>query len=708
MVVLGFSISLSIQTGFTQDLPSARLGDSDRPGSISSDGSSERETDDRALDAADLEKLEAEFSFGAGELWFPEPGSEAITLDLHEFRQRVIARNESVQSQLLGILIGEKKFEAATGIFEPEFVAGFEHRDSRRPNTAEQRRNLGERNTVDQLPDPSQFQDPAAQAAAAEAAAAQAAIAQNLTIFDERNNVFTNGVEALFPTNARFRLGFDVYELQNNIQLPTESPEYTSFVGVNVTQPLLRNAGKTASMAVIRLAAIESEVAFQEYRSGLMTTLAAAELAYWNVYYAAQEKRLNEESLDLAETIYADALVGNSAGKAPASEVLAAKVGVLERQSMLSSARQLLLETTNVMVAYYSGGGPGAGGEDSVITEPPPRPGLDLDPDIDAIYTLAFESNPDYVTRRKQIAMEKIRVAYLKNQTRPQLDLKGSYGLNGLGTVFDAALDDIGASEFTAWTVGVEFRLPLAGGITARKELDAGTARKIQALLGLKEVEIQLNTALDNTIAKIASTSDRVQANRAAVSLNQQILDDERTRLAAGSSEIRKVLEVEQDLFVSKNTVLKDIIEYQRARLELELVMGTVLMNRGWELSQQQLREKTNWILTEASAQANADGRDPKSRRGFLGLFSDPVTTETTANDDEYANTENRTRRPINPSAGADVDLRGGYISSESLGGAGASAGSRQTAGPESGVPADQPRPTKKGRFGNFRDIWKR
>ena len=116
----------------------------------------------------------------------------------------------------------------------------------------------------------------------------------------------------------------------------------------------------------------------------------------------------------------------------------------------------------------------------------------------------------------------------------------------------------------------------------------------------------------------IQSTSNRIQADQAAVALNQHILDDERARLVAGSSEIRRVLEVESDLFKSKNTVLRDIVEYQRARLELELVMGTLLMSRGWELTQEQLKEKTERLLAEFSSAANGDSKTKKGIFGFI------------------------------------------------------------------------------------------
>ena len=43
----------------------------------------------------------------------------------------------------------------------------------------------------------------------------------------------------------------------------------------------------------------------------------------------------------------------------------------------------------------------------------------------------------------KKVRQEELRVAYAKNQRLPQLDLKASYGLNGLGSTPGESWDDV-------------------------------------------------------------------------------------------------------------------------------------------------------------------------------------------------------------------------------------------------------------------------
>ncbi len=537
-----------------------------------------------------------------GPAWYPE-SPDSIGLTLEEFRQRILDYNEAIQMQLLGVLITERNYKAAKGVFEPQYVGSLEYVDNLRPNTAEERRNQG-----------------------------------GVDIFDEENILSTNGLEFLLPSNAQFRLGMNIFELQNNLQ-GREPRELSTFLGASVTQPLLRNAGKTASLANIRLAAMESELAFQEYRRQIMVTVAAAEAAYWNVFYAYQEMIFSEESLEMARAIYEDVKTALDAGKATQAEVMEARVNVLSREALLSGTQQQLYESINLLITYYSGE-PLRSDENVLITQAPPPPPPSPRDDREEVYTIAFQSNPDYLRRLKQVEMENLRIAYAKNQDRPQLDLKGSYGLNGLGGDFESSRRDITGSEFPAWSVGVEMRIPLGGGITTKNQLDAAKARKIQALLGLKQVEVQLNSAVDNALRKLGSTLKSFQANQATVVLNDSLLKDARESLLAGRIDLRRVFEVEQDLFESKNTAIRNIVEYQNAQLETELVAGSILANRGWEVTRFELKSKTEALLAEGGEdQETHETTDP------IDHFSAPALGTGTAGKDVRAADEPASQR---------------------------------------------------------------
>jgi hypothetical protein len=90
-------------------------------------------------------------------------------------------------------------------------------------------------------------------------------------------------------------------DLNNNVGAAETTPgqlmgqQYESFAGLNLTQPLLKNAGWGATTAKIRLSAISSKIAFHEYRRQILLVLASAEAAYWDLHLAQEQVRIGTD-----------------------------------------------------------------------------------------------------------------------------------------------------------------------------------------------------------------------------------------------------------------------------------------------------------------------------------------------------------------------------------------------------------------------------
>jgi len=212
-----------------------------------------------------------------------------------------------------------------------------------------------------------------------------------------------------------------------------------------------------------------------------------------------------------------------------------------------------------------------------------------------------MENNPDYLTRKHQAVAENVRLAYAKNQRLPQLDLKGSYGLNGLGHSPDEAHEDLYDTQFPAWSVGLELRIPVTGGIRERNEYAAAKLSKEKAIINLKEIEVQLGNALGTAILKVNNLRASAENHRTVISFHRQLLENQVTRLGAGVIDSRTVLETEEKLFEARIALLENLVAYQKSVLELELVEGRTLLNRNIDLSKAQLQEMTDRFLVAHS-----------------------------------------------------------------------------------------------------------
>lgn len=487
---------------------------------------------------------------------------------LGDFLRLVISRNESLHARVLEYEINHQRFRGERGIFEPELVLSYDRVENKRENTAEQRRSTG------------------------------------VLIFEEDNNIYNAGLEALVPSGAKVRLGYTLRDLRNNLQDPalgtivTNSPrgEWQTFAGISVTQPLLKNAWFPATLATLRLAALGSEVAYHEYRRQMMIVISSAEAAYWNLYLAQEQVGFFRESVRLAEQLVSDAEARVRAGKAAELDVLEARAGLALRQSKLLEAEQKYAETASQLLTLVS---------QASLDAPPvlraldqPSFSADVPPFADS-GRAALASNPDYLAQFSRMKQEDIRVAYAKNQALPQFDLRASYGLNGLGADPYESFDEVQGGRYPSFSVGAELHVPLAGNIKASRERDAARLRKQQALVTLKETETQVLNAVDTALRKVRRAHEAVTNYQNVVAFNENLLETERARLNAGTVSSRRVLEVDASLFEAKNSVVEAKVLSERARLELELVQGTLLRSRNVEIAQKELERRTTDLLNQ-------------------------------------------------------------------------------------------------------------
>ncbi len=527
-------------------------------------------------------------------------------LGLKEFLRLVLERNESLQTRALELKIADKRFRAERGAFEPDLVLGFDRAENDRENNAQQQRATGE------------------------------------LIFQEKNNVYTSGLEALVPTGARVQLGYTLNDLRNNLQEPVLGtiytnrlwPEYQAFAGISITQPLLKNAWFPATLANIRVAALAGEVAYQEYRRQMMLVMTTAEAAYWNLHLAQEQVRFFGESVHLAEGLVHDSQARLEAGPGSELEVAEARAGASLRKTKLVEAEQKLFESVAQMLTLISQ--PGSDRAPLLrATDAPGEPGPA--PSYIESATNALQMNPDYLGQTKKLQQENIRLAYAKNQRLPQLDLKASYGLNGLGTDPWSSWQDVEHGGFPSFSAGVELRVPLAGGIRAKNELAAARLRKQQALLSLHEIESQVLNSITASLWRIRSYRESIRDYEQIVAFSRDRLATEMKRLEVGKVGAQRVLDADAALLEAQNAVLETRVRVERARLELELAEGTVLRARNLELSPSAVRTRTFQLLRDA-------GVPPEQYRELLNRRP-PASVEPAKSPDARVTSSSETGR---------------------------------------------------------------
>ncbi len=506
---------------------------------------------------------------GPGDIESAYPSMEELTLET--YMQRVVDFNQAVQSKLLAFHAARRQRMAEMGTFEPSLVTGANYSDRRWPQTDIDERNQG-------------FATAAIQAIINEEDPPPNDLYPY--IGEERNRRYSTDIEMLTPIGTRVRVGARADDIRRNF---APAPGYDSLfsgystsIGITVEQPLLRGLGFASNLASLRLAAHESEIAFQAYRRQLMQVISAAEMAYWRLYYAQQEYALSKESVALAETLLRDSEASFEAGRGAELDVLEAKAGLAIRKSRQSDARLKCIEAINELASFF-GGVPKTSGTGYIAVQSPESEPVDLA--FGQGMELAMAMNPDLQRAKLEKEQARVRFEYAKNQRLPELNLTTGVDFAGQGVDWSGSNADIEDLSFPGWSVGLVFRVPMWGDVRKRNELWAAKLRYREAERNELDLMTQLKVGSDTAEHRLDANYTTAQSLEEVVDFRDNLLQTRMQSRDVGRMDTRSVLEAEQELFVARLEQLQSEVECQRASLELQLISGTLLQMRDLDIT---------------------------------------------------------------------------------------------------------------------------
>ncbi len=478
-----------------------------------------------------------------------DEAEQPVSMTLNECRERVLMHNLEISAGKSGWLAAQRSFRAEQGaVYEPSLVMGAERAHTERENTAEM------------------------------------FIAQGVDDFEESTRVYNMQIEQPLPTGGRLGFGYTLRDIDNNLREQREMEgadrEFDGFLGLTFTQPLLKNGGFSAVYARVWLAREDSEAAFHEWRRQLMRTMAGAEAAYWDLYIAQQRVAFRTDSVRVAEQILEDFQERAAAGRATDLDVRQAEAGWAVRDAQYLEARRQRRAASNRLRTFFS---ETIAVSDALIMaeDLPELQQAEIDLENALLKTLSL--HPEYLILIHRLEQDNVRLAFARNQRWPQLDLQATYGLNGLGETSGEAWDRIQDGSHAAWSVGLQLRVPLALGVRERNEYDAAWLRTRQGLMTLENTAIALSNQMASDLQSVMSHYQQAQRYRQMRDMHQSLLQTELERMKEGRSDSRKVLDAEEALTEAREAHAMSLTRHRVAWIELDLSMGTLLLNRNAE-----------------------------------------------------------------------------------------------------------------------------
>ena len=464
---------------------------------------------------------------------------------LQDFLGQVMEWNDEIEAQRLEWQSNEKMVSSARGVYEPSLKASLNRSGNHLQNTVKETLNQG-----------------------------------YASEYSELNNLWNATIEGLTPLGGTYRLGYDTKELKNSLQSQlTTGGENVTFLGLNLSQPLLKGGGLQATGSTIRIAQANADIAYEGYRQTVVETVARAVQLYWQCYVSQEKLTMRKRSAAIAKEMLKLNQSRYDAGKVDYTEVLDAESGLRLRQALVAAAEQTELTAKRNLLSlsgqYHSELNPVTMG---VADAPECAP---LNADYAKSLERAYKSYPQYLSALTTVEREKVRLAYAKNQQLPQLDLKGSYGFNGLDKTWGASWDKAWQKDYLSWNLGLELSIPLLGDIKGRNESLAARLRKEQSQKRLEMQKIELANQMEIVSGLVTRVYNQVENYGQVVALNKELSRIEEMRFRMGKSDIRVMLGRDEDYLKVSESLLDSRLAYQYALVNLYVLEGTLLERYG-------------------------------------------------------------------------------------------------------------------------------
>ena len=410
------------------------------------------------------------------------------------------------------------------------------------------------------------------------------------------------GVVQLLPTGGSLSLTSSLAREKTDSVFATLSPAWTSSLGLEIRQPLLRNRATDPARSALRIARIDRGRSAASLRRVASDTVAAVERAYWALVAARQSVEARASSVALAERQQEDVSARVEAGTLSESDLASPLAEVERRKGELLASREAAARAENALKALLLGDPADPAWTSRLVpaddAEPSPTPAARLAPDVVA----AEERRPEVAEAAARLDRLAVEAEAARDRVRPQLDFVAGYTGRGLagdlndgvappfpsGPVeFPEALDGgtgrslgtIGEGRFPDASVGLSFALPL-GNRAARAESRQLRSSRLQAELALLRARQQVGVEVRNAAFAEGTAEQRVAAARAARRAAETQLLAEEERFAAGLTTTYFVLTRQNDLTQALLAETQALADLRTARVERARAEGTLLADR--------------------------------------------------------------------------------------------------------------------------------
>ena len=405
------------------------------------------------------------------------------------------------------------------------------------------------------------------------------------------NKTFTYNFSALksfYNGGGNVRVDFSNNRGNTNSVFNTFNPSYNSSLTANLSQPFLRNFRIDSNRLQLKVAKKNREISDVQFQQTVTNTVAGVKDLYYDLIYAMDNLEAQRKSLSLAQKLLDENQIKVRVGTMAPLDVVSAQAEVASREESVISAEAALFNAEDaVKRAIFAKNDPSMWALRIVPRDRPTAEPMAVD--VAAAMQRALNERTDIVAARKNLESADYNVQYASNQKLPDLNLVAAYGASGVGGTqiqrqgfggpiiatipggYSDALSNVFGRDFPTWTLGVNFSYPIFN-----RQAEATSARakisREQSQASLRRLEMQVASEVRSAGRAVETNFKRVDSTRAARVLQEQRLDAEQKKFAAGMSTNFLVTQAQRDLALAEVAELRAVADYRKSVVDFDRV----------------------------------------------------------------------------------------------------------------------------------------
>jgi len=401
-------------------------------------------------------------------------------------------------------------------------------------------------------------------------------------IFIDENFTSRIGLEKKYSTGTVVELGSRYSRLSNSLNRDSRSslytPEYETFTGITITQPLLRGFGRSANLAGVNIA--KHRAAGQEVLTRVKAMNLAAEVAsrYVDIVAADRMLKTHLQNIALAEQMLKRNRELLKTIEGLETDVARAELALYQRQDQYITATADKIERVNALFALIDRG-PDLEG----TTRFQPSAGFFSSKSMKSkrwLIDYGRKHRLDIVYYKHALETAKINVLQAKDSGKAELNLTGTAGLYGLSENGGGAYRNAVDRQGTEWSLGLNFKMPLGR--------DGSDAALDEAMAQLRKVELELSKILgvislevDTAFGRVNAARQRIATSKKAVELATQRLKQEQDLLDEGQGDFYRVVEQQQILNDTQVNLVISQAGHSKSVVSVWLASGQIFSRLG-------------------------------------------------------------------------------------------------------------------------------